>query len=107
MNSVEIDNCVAAIEKPPRLRNAALWLQDFRDLIDAISDGWHMWSHGTKCSQDLQDIVWRSQWPVNQHQYSAASWQAIHNAELRVKTFLRLCKQTKANPRVLEFLKTH
>ncbi len=95
---MDIDEAAARIEQsnaPQRLVKAACFLQGFRDLIDEISDGWAYWSHGTKCSNDLQWIVNAAQWPAHQYQSTAASQADIDKAVRNIVTFLRRCKQTK------------
>lgn len=104
MNQCEIEDAVARIERnqnPVELVKAALFLQAFCDLINAISDGWPYWSYGTKCSQNLQEIVRDGQYPASQ-----VIIEDITPATKKVLTFLKRCKQTKDNPDVIAFVKS-
>ena len=72
-----------------------MFLQAFVELINSISDGWAHWSHGTKCSGDLQDLL---QAP------DTATAEKIAAAKKKVLAFLKRCKQTKDNPTVIAFV---
>ena len=100
MNEMEVDAAVTQIREPERLRNAAIYLRSFKDLINQISDGWAYWCYGTKCSKPLQDIVGQARWPIN----SAATQKDIDAAKRKIRTFLRRCSQTRDNPVVRAWL---
>ena len=106
MNAMDIDDAVSRITRPTHLREAALFLQAFKELINDISDGWPYWSYGTKCSSDLQKIVSDAQWPVNQIGDGCSTPAEVRKACLKVSTFLRRCQQTRDNHEVLRFIET-
>jgi len=98
MNSSDIDNC------QPRttvLAEGAKFLRAFRNLIDEISDGWHSWMYGTKCSDNLQALL-QTAWCDQQ----AVTMAQVRAAELKVLKFLKRCRQTRDKPRVQAFLLT-
>lgn len=81
------------------LCRAASCLRDFKDLINAISDGWAYWSYGTKCSNALQELVQTprcAQPSVTEAQVTAAI--------RKIAVFLRRCEQTKNEAEVLRYL---
>ncbi len=87
----------------PTLREAAVFLRDFRDLVDSISDGWAYWSHGRACSEDLQRIVAAAGFP-NGDRWPA---KAVADAKRKIVVFLKTCKQTKDNKEVVEWIRQH
>lgn len=96
MNGCEIENCRPDTQV---LRNGASFLRAFMNLINSISDGWPYWSYGTKCSDDLQELVQTprcAQTTVTRRQVKAAMAKVI--------TFLSTCKQTKDGHSVQAFI---
>lgn len=102
MNSSDVDAAVERCRSVSHLRMGALFLRDFMDLIDDISDGWAYWSYGTHCSNDLQELMRRA--PCAQRDTTRAQ---VHAAMDKVATFLRRCKQTRDLPAVHLFLEQH
>jgi hypothetical protein len=96
MNGCEIENCHPDTQV---LRVGANFLRDFMNLIDSISDGWPHWSYGTKCSNDLQELV-----QTPRCAQPAVTRRQVKQATDKVITFLSGCKQTKDNPRVQAFI---
>lgn len=108
MNESEIEIALSRCQSAPaHVKKAAQFLSDFCDLINSISDGWPHWSYGTKCAEDLQDIIDKAQHPINQYPSTVVHWSVCQKACNKVKTFLKRCRQTKDNPRVQLFLKEH
>jgi hypothetical protein len=77
-------------------RDGARFLWAFVGLINSISDGWAHWTHGRKCSTELQELL---QAP------DTATAAKISAAKKKVLIFLVRCKQTKNDPTVAEFIK--
>lgn len=98
LNSCDIDEL--RVTHPPLVDGVA-FLRGFKDLINEISDGWSYWSYGTKCSDDLQELVARRGVAAE-----AVTWDEVKKAKAKVVRFLRRCKQTKDRTGVLEFLST-
>ena len=96
MNGCEIENCRPDTQV---LRDGAAFLRSFMNLIDSISDGWPYWSYGTKCSEDLQELV-----QTPRCAQAAVTRKQVKAAEDKIITFLSRCKQTKDNPRVQLFI---
>ena len=96
MNGCEIANCHPDTQV---LRDGAAFLRSFMNLIDSISDGWPYWSYGTKCSEDLQELV---QTPRCAQQ-TVEAWQ-VCRARDKVIAFLSTCKQTKDKLEVKAFI---
>lgn len=57
MNEPEVEECFRMFKNDPVLGPAAMYLRDFRDMINKHSDGWAYWHHGRKCANDLQDML--------------------------------------------------
>lgn len=110
MNQNEIEDARKRIVEdpnfPPHFKKAAIFLNDFMDLINSISDGWPYWSYGTKCSSDLQEIVRNARWPVGPYA-TELNQSACKKAMAKVTNFLKRCSQTKDKPEVEKFLETH
>ena len=102
MNEIEIEQAVRRISKPSLLVKGAKCLQEFCHLINSISDGWAYWSYGTKCSNDLQEIVAKGQWPINQLGFE--DYSNVKPAMRKIVRFLKRCDQTKDNPTVIAFI---
>lgn len=96
LNEHEID--ALRVTHPP-LISGATFLRAFKDLINAISDGWAYWSYGTKCSADLGALL-----SLRGQAAEATTVAEVKKAKARVTGFLRRCPQTKHNPQVIEFL---
>jgi len=96
MNEFEIDTCNP---NTTVLKNAAMFLRDFKNLINEISDGWAYWKYGTKCSKDLQTIVKTA--PIDQKNIDNA---AVKKAQNKIIRFLSTCSQTKENQIVKDFI---
>ena len=96
MNEYEISNATRLITNPPIMVKAARFLNEFCELINSISDGWAYWSYGTKCSYDLQEIVYDKQY--------VARCESVKPAMKKVLSFLTRCKQTKDTAIVIDFV---
>jgi hypothetical protein len=61
MNEDEIDRCVAVLERlgSPAARFAR-FLADWRDVVNANSDGWAHWQGGSRPAAKLSDLVKRA-----------------------------------------------
>ena len=99
MNGCDVECCRPQTQV---LSRGAEFLRAFMRLIDSISDGWPYWSYGTKCSNDLQQLLQTP--PIAQRDVTEAQVKA---AQRKVLLFLRRCRQTKDKPEVLEFLGRH
>lgn len=99
MNEYEIQDAVQRISSPPSFVEGAYFLSRFCDLINSISDGWPYWSYGTKCSDDLQNLIGQVRHPNN-----PVDTRKVKPAIKKVLTFLKRCKQTKDTEAVIEFV---
>jgi hypothetical protein len=57
LNEHEIDNAVRQFSDHPVLGPAARYLSDYRDLINANSDGWPYWNAGTNPAGNLSRLI--------------------------------------------------
>jgi len=58
MNEHEIDRVVSLTEEHlPEVYPFAKYLSDWRDVVNANSDGWPHWTAGSKCADKLQDLL--------------------------------------------------
>ena len=96
MNEHEIRYATQRITNPPIMIKAARFLNEFCELINSISDGWAYWSYGTKCSNDLQEIVHDGQY--------VARCESVKPAIKKVLSFLSRYKQTKDKEMVIDFV---
>lgn len=103
LNSVEIDAAVRSTDDTEIYHAAALYLRRFRDLIDSISDGWHSWGYGTRCSEPLQQLVQEGMW-LGRRRAAAETKPAYRAAQRKIITFLKRCQQTKDRPEVKAFI---
>lgn len=103
MNHCEItearERCRAVIV----YHDAAQYLGRFRDLIDSISDGWAHWGYGTKCADDLMQLVNDGQWPARRLPTTEAA-SKFKLAKMKIRRFLSTCSQTKDKTEVRAFL---
>lgn len=100
MNEGDVDDAVRVLRHKPIYGPAAVYLQDFKDLINSISDGWCYWSYGTKCAQSLQAIVQEGihlerPWGAYADTIATATAADVVKAAAKIKRFLNTCKQTK------------
>jgi hypothetical protein len=98
MNEAEIDYCHQNLETKV-LKDGAMFLRSFKNLINQISDGWAYWSYGTKCSDDLQTLIQTP--PICQ---ADITQKQVQDAKKKILRFLGRCKQTKDNPIVCDFI---
>jgi len=105
LNDSDIDYIVTTIPQDHQYYKYAKFLNAFKDLINSISDGWPYWSYGTRCSEDLQKLVWTFQWPVNQLHGGTIEKAKLDAAVGKVRRFLQRSKQTKDSAEVKAFLK--
>lgn len=109
MNQYDIDHAAEELRDTPVYGPAALYLQDYKDLINSMSDGWSYWSYGTKCAKDLEAIV---QEGMHVRQPYGAYWDTVATATAtvtdvkkaarKIETFWKRCKQTTNKPFDLE-----
>ncbi len=57
VNRYDIAEFVEAFRGDPTLGPAAQFLDDYRELVDSVSDGWCHWSYGTKCADTLSTLL--------------------------------------------------
>lgn len=98
---MEVDEAASLLRHKPVYGPAAIFLQDFKDLINDISDGWHSWSYGTKCAQDLEKIVQEGvhvlrPWGAYRDTQATATEADVKKAAKKIQTFLKRCKQTQS-----------
>lgn len=101
MNEYDIDEAASLLRHTPVYGPAAIFLQDFKDLINSISDGWHYWSYGTKCAQDLEKIVQEGAhilrpFGAYRDTTATATEADVKKATKKIQTFLKRCKQTQS-----------
>ena len=60
MNRMDIEEAKDIFKNDPVLGPATLFLYDYQELIDDNSDGWSSWMHGTKCANDLMELIDKS-----------------------------------------------
>lgn len=58
MNEYEIDEIHEQLQRraPDKVRFAK-YLMDYKDVVNANSDGWSYWRAGTKCADRLSDLL--------------------------------------------------
>jgi len=97
MNDSEIEEAKQLFEFDPILGPAAQFLADYRDLVDANSDGWPHWGYGVKCAGDLCEMLSAAILQRYRHDrnYVKPTWAEMQQATKKVVTFVRRCKQTK------------
>ena len=95
MNGYEVEEAVVQFQNNPVLAPAARYLNDFRELIDNNSDGWAYWSYGTKCANDLCNILAaaRLQYYRNSRDYVPPTAEQVKKAVQKIRTFVLRCKQ--------------
>jgi hypothetical protein len=111
MNEADIEYAAQKL-KAEEFLPAVRVLNAFCELINRISDGWAYWSYGTKCSDDLQNIVhWaaierrRELGMADRDKKKAYTAEDAAKAMKKIGRFLRRCKQTKDNPEVQAWLR--
>jgi hypothetical protein len=58
MNDFEIDRCVEVLERRDSpVARFARFLADWRDVVNANSDGWSHWQGGSRPASKLSDLV--------------------------------------------------
>lgn len=108
MNEMDIEELkIKSQNKPEHIRKAAQFLSDFCELLNRISDGWHSWSYGRKCSEPLQDLMEIQIHAIDYGLQLSVTPVLCDKAIAKVKTFLKRCEQTKNDSDVQEFLRNH
>ena len=97
MNTAEIDHAAEILAQDPVMGPASKYLQDYKDLIDSVSDGWPYWRYGTKCADDLSALVEAA---ARAKRYGDWDYKAPAKAEVtkaigKIKRFVNTCGQLK------------
>jgi len=58
MNEYDIDNAADLLsEHAPEIAPYAIFLRDWKDTVNANSDGWAYWRAGSACARKLSEMV--------------------------------------------------
>ena len=95
MNGYEVEEAVVQFQDNPVLAPAARYLSDFRELINDNSDGWTNWSYGTRCANDLCDILSAARLNIfqNSRDYVPPTTEQVKKAVQKIRTFVLRCRQ--------------
>lgn len=90
MNEMEVEDAVQLLADNPVMGAAAKYLHRYMELVNENSDGWAYWRFGTKCADDLSQIVNDAAkvargW--NREPYIAPTSQTIVNAAAKITRF--------------------
>jgi hypothetical protein len=93
MNRWEIEEMVRKYKHDPVLGPATKYLDDYRELIDNVSDGWPYWSYGTKCAHTLMELIHKADEQQYHHlrdpDYKAPTYKDVQKACKKIETFVR------------------
>jgi hypothetical protein len=99
LNESEIDEAMQMFAEDPLLGPAVRYLDEYRQLVDDNSDGWCYWGYGTKCADDLCNLIETAR----NSKVRAFVWSdppskppteaEIEKACRKIRTFMLRCKQ--------------